>query len=95
MRFIKSHWRALLISLTTFTAVFTLTAYLFLNGYLFGFMVDEQWISRDEFFDRAYHPENYDAPYLSCYNHWAGVYMVNHCFTDEADLIAFMESVDA
>ncbi|MBE2182194.1 MAG: hypothetical protein IAE89_02100 [Anaerolineae bacterium] len=95
MGFIKSHWRALLISLGAFAAVFAFTAYLFINGYMAGFMVDEQWISRDEYWDRAYYPEKYDNRFLSCYSHWNGLFMVNHCFTNDADLNTFMDSVDA
>ncbi len=95
MRFLKSHWRALLISIATFAAVFAFTTYLFINGYLMGFMIDEQWISRDEFLDRAYNPEKYDNTSMNCFGHWSGLYLVNHCFSDRDDLDAFMESVDA
>ncbi len=95
MAFIKAHWRALLISLGAFAAVFAFMAYLFINGYMAGFMIDEQWISRDEFYDRAYHPEKYDDRSMGCYNHWNGLFMVNHCFTNDADLISFIDSLEA
>lgn len=94
MRFLKSHWRAFVAGIVGFAAVFALTTYLFINGYLMGFMIDEQWISRDEFYDRAYHPENYSNPTIHCHGHWSGLYLVNHCFSDQEDLNAFMESVN-
>ncbi len=95
MAFIKSHWRALFISLGAFAAVFAFTAYLFINGYMAGFMLDEQWISRDEFYDRAYHPEKYDDRSIGCYSHWNGLFMVNHCFSDDAALSTFIDSLEA